>query len=160
MAGTYLREVRRLKRGEPLTTPTGRRAGHSPAGTYLPSSPRGYGGARPGGPAVEAWPTTGLNRVTIEAGTSLFIYFNNDAPPVGADHINRSSTGGSWAEPFDAGAYGMGLYFQTPFENGANIADHVQWSYGGLDNTTTGSSSSLTGQTGTEAFYRLKYPLP
>ena len=85
--------------------------------------------------------SSGLNGMTIEAGTSLFIHFNNDAPVVNADTINRSSTGGSWATPLDAGAYGLGLYFQTPFGVGANLADHVQWSLGGLDDGTADERS-------------------
>ncbi len=76
----------------------------------------------------------GLNGVTIEAGTSFFIHFNNDAPG-GSDSINRSTVG-SFALPLDAeGAYGMALYFPpVVFSSGAQIADHLQWSTGGADN--------------------------
>ena len=77
--------------------------------------------------------STGLNGETVEAGTSLYIYFNNDAPTVDSDHINRSSIGGNWATPLDNGAYGLGLYINGSFNNGANLADHVQWSLGGVD---------------------------
>ena len=73
----------------------------------------------PGGQGLDGWQfcthdenqikqysgLTGLNGVSIEAGTSLFIHFNNDAPVV-ANHINRSSIGGSWAEPLDPGPTG------------------------------------------------------
>ena len=78
--------------------------------------------------------SSGLNGVTVEAGTSFYIHFNNDAA-VDADHINRSSIGGGWATPLDSGAYGMGLYINGSFGSGAALADHVQWSHGGVDNT-------------------------
>ncbi len=75
---------------------------------------------------------TGLNGFTLAPGGSLFIHFNNDAP-VAADHVNISTIGGVFALPLDNDAYGMGLYWQTPFGTPSNIADHVQWSLGGVD---------------------------
>ncbi|MCZ6835727.1 MAG: PQQ-dependent sugar dehydrogenase [Planctomycetota bacterium] len=72
--------------------------------------------------------------VTIEAGSSLFIHFNNDAPVGDPDRINRSVLG-PFATPLDAlGAYSLSLYVNTIFTDGANIADHLQWSLDGLDN--------------------------
>ncbi|MEM9481003.1 MAG: hypothetical protein AAGA58_15225 [Verrucomicrobiota bacterium] len=82
--------------------------------------------------------SSGLNGETIEAGTSLFIYFNNDAPGGGdSDNLNRSSLG-NFALPLDTtGAYAMQLYFPPiSFGNGATIADNLQWSLNGLDNTS------------------------
>lgn len=76
---------------------------------------------------------SGLNGVTIEAGTSFFIHFNNDAPG-GPDSRNASQVG-RFAGPLDTGPYGMSLYFPpVSFSNGNRIADHLQWSEGGVDN--------------------------
>ena len=74
-----------------------------------------------------------LNGMSIAAGESLFIHFNNDADA--ANEINRSSLG-SFATPLDTtGAYAIQFYWRTPFGTGGNIADHVQLSEGGVDNT-------------------------
>jgi len=85
----------------------------------------------------------GLNDVTIEAGTSILFYFNNDAPGGGdEDNINRSSMLGTWAEPFDAGPYGLGIYFDDPgfppinFGNGDSMADYLQWDIDGAGDVT------------------------
>lgn len=88
--------------------------------------------------------TTGLNGVTLTAGSSLFVHFNNDASA--ANEINVSTIGGNFAQPLDVGpnpggAYGVGLYFATPFGDGANLADHLQWSFNGVDNDTADDRS-------------------
>ncbi len=84
--------------------------------------------------------STGLNGLTIEAGTSLFIHFNNDAPG-GSDTVNRSALG-EFALPLDAGPYGMQLYFPpVNFFDGNTIADHLQWSVSGLDDVTADERS-------------------
>ena len=71
----------------------------------------------------------------IAANASLFIHFDNDADPNDSNAINRTSIGGSFATPLDTnGAYGIQIYFQTPFDFGSNIADHVQFSLDGVDN--------------------------
>jgi len=78
----------------------------------------------------------GLLGVTIEAGTSILFYSNDDAPGGGdADNINFAQMGGNWALPFDAeGAYGLNMYFPpVDFDNGDTMASHVQWSEGGED---------------------------
>lgn len=69
----------------------------------------------------------------------LFIHLNNDANGA-AGRIDRPS--GAWALPLDQDAYGLQLYF-TPvsFGNGATIADHLQWSLGGVDNATADERS-------------------
>jgi len=84
---------------------------------------------------------SGLNGVTIEAGASILFYFNDDAPSGGdANNINRSDMGGDWAEPLDATAYGMGIYFDDPgppgisFGNGDQMADYLQWDIEGVGN--------------------------
>ena len=83
--------------------------------------------------------SSGLNGVSIDSGASLIVHFDNDASGPGA--INISSLGGSAAGPFDRGPYGLGLYWRTPFGTGANIADHLQWSIDGVDNTTADERS-------------------
>ncbi len=79
---------------------------------------------------------TGLNGVSIPASESFFVHFNNDA--AGANAINISTLGGSFALPLDGAAigdaYGLGLYINGVFGNGNNLADHLQWSRDGLDN--------------------------
>ena len=83
--------------------------------------------------------STGLNGITIENDTSLFIHFNNDAP-VDPDRLNIISLG-AFAAPLDQGPYGMQLYFQTPFGDGNNIADHLQWNLGGADDLSADERS-------------------
>ena len=85
--------------------------------------------------------TTGFNGVVLAAGESLFIMYNNDASA--ANEINISSLG-SFATPMDAeGAYAIQLYFQTPFGAGANIADHLQFSLNGDDDSRADARSSI-----------------
>jgi hypothetical protein len=88
----------------------------------------------------------GLDGVSIPAGGSFFVHFNNDAP--GANSINIAGVGGiggAFALPIDGGtsgdAFGLGLYINSSFNSGSNIADHVQWSFGGIDNTTADERS-------------------
>ena len=84
---------------------------------------------------------TGLNGVVLAAGESLFVMYNNDASA--ANEFNISSLG-NFALPLDVeGAYSIQFYFQTPFGSGANIADHLQFSLGGLDNSIADTRSSI-----------------
>lgn len=83
--------------------------------------------------------STGLNGVSIAAGNSLFVHYNNDASA--GNEINISTIGGSFATTLDSGSYAIGLYWQTPFGTGSNIADHIQWSIGGVDNTSADERS-------------------
>jgi len=80
----------------------------------------------------------GLIGVTIEAGTSIFFYENDDAPGGGdADNINFAQMGGQWALPLDAadGAYGLNIYNPpVDFDDGNTMASYVQWSLDGVDN--------------------------
>ncbi len=97
---------------------------------------------------------SGLNGVTIEAGTSVFIHFNNDAP-VDPDHLNRSSLGGSFATPLDQDAYGMQLFFPgtngiVSFGNSTLIADHLQWN---IDGQGVGSADFRTSQAVSEGLW-------
>ena len=74
----------------------------------------------------------GLNGISLSPGSSLFLHYNNDA--IESNEINISSLGGQFAT-LERNAYGLQLYF-TPvvFFNGNTIADHLQWSIGGVDN--------------------------
>jgi len=92
---------------------------------------------------------TGLVGFTIELASSFFVHTNNDAPG-GSDSVNVSALGGVFATPMDApGAFGMGLYFPDAdgvvgfpdFGNGAQIADHIQWSEGGGDDLSADERS-------------------
>ena len=84
---------------------------------------------------------TGLNGVVLPAGESLLVMYNNDASA--ANELNISALG-NFALPLDAeGAYAIQFYFQTPFGSGANIADHLQFSLGGFDNSTADARSSI-----------------
>ncbi len=84
---------------------------------------------------------------TIEAGSSLFVHYNNDSPG-GPDHINIDQLGGFFSEPLDAGPYGMQIYFPIDgfvcFENGDQIADHLQWSIDGQDDRKLASGDTVS----------------
>lgn len=84
---------------------------------------------------------SGLNGRSIAAGESLFIYWKNDAPAEDTHTINRNSIGGSFSEPLDRGPYGMQLYINGNFGDGNSIADHWQWSQGGVDNDSADERS-------------------
>ena len=78
--------------------------------------------------------TGGLNGRSLGPGESLFVHYNGDA--AAANEINTSTIGGNFSTPLDTnGAYAIEIYFQTPFGNGNNIADHIQLSLFGADNT-------------------------
>ena len=63
--------------------------------------------------------------------------------------------GGNFALPLDAGAsgdaYALGLYINSGFGAGANIADHIQFSFGGADNFTADERSDEPGIARVEA---------
>ena len=96
----------------------------------------------------------GFDGVTIQAGTSLFVHFDNDAPAGDPDRIDRSSLGGAFALPLDTDAYGLQLFFPVnggvSFGNSAQIADHVQWN---LDGAGVGSAEQRTGQAVAEGLW-------
>ena len=83
----------------------------------------------------------GLNGVSLEAGDVLHLHFLNDAPAGDSERMNISAVG-SVATPLDRGPYAIQLYF-TPvsFGNGNTIADHLQWSIDGVDNTSADERS-------------------
>lgn len=90
---------------------------------------------------------TGLDGVVIEAGTSVYVHFENDAPGGDADRVNRTSLGGAFALPLDQDAYGIQIYApiggHVSFGNSTQIADHLQWN---IDGEGTGSSEARTQQ--------------
>ena len=86
--------------------------------------------------------STGLNGVTLASQQSLFIHFNNDADPTNAQERNINSISGNFATPLDAnGAYGAQIYVNSAFSSGAAIADHIQFSVDGVDNTSADDRS-------------------
>jgi len=85
--------------------------------------------------------STGLNGVTLAAGESMFLMYNNDASPSATNEFNISSLG-NFATPLDVeGAYGIQFYINSSFGNGNNISDHLQFSLNGADNTTADERS-------------------
>jgi hypothetical protein len=85
--------------------------------------------------------TGGFNNFVLAAGESMFLMYNNDASA--ANEFNISSLG-NFATPLDTdGAYAIQFYFQTSFGVGANIADFLQFSEGGVDNSRADARSSI-----------------
>ena len=83
--------------------------------------------------------SAGLNGISLAPDESLFIHYNNDASQ--ANEINISTIGGNFA-PLERDAYGLQIYFSpVSFGNGNTIADHLQWSLNGVDNTTADDRS-------------------
>ncbi|MEM9372921.1 MAG: GC-type dockerin domain-anchored protein [Planctomycetota bacterium] len=81
----------------------------------------------------------GFDGILIAPGESLFIHLNNDASG-GSETINYSSLGGSLA-PVERTAYSFAIYFpaangNVSFGNGNLIADFIQFSLNGANNTT------------------------
>ena len=85
--------------------------------------------------------STGLNGITLNTDDKLVLYFLNDAPPSDSSAINISALGGSFALPLTSSAYAINLYINGNFGNGVCIADHLQWSIDGIDNTTADERS-------------------
>ncbi|MEO1008872.1 MAG: GC-type dockerin domain-anchored protein [Planctomycetota bacterium] len=90
----------------------------------------------------------GLNGVTIEAGTSVFIHFDDDAPAGDPDRLDRASLGGAFAGPLDQDAYALEIFTPGPdgvvsFGSTTDIVDHVQWNLAGGD---VGSAQTRSAQ--------------
>jgi hypothetical protein len=88
--------------------------------------------------------TTGFDGSTMNAGESLFIHLNDDAPAV-ANHINVSSLGGAFA-PLDLEAFAISFYFPgdggfVNFGDETTMAEHIQFSRNGLNNFTADERS-------------------
>jgi len=97
----------------------------------------------------------GFNGVSIGPGETISIHLNNDADPGDASQIDASSLGPFAG--FELDAYGLGLYFPggagfVNFGDGNLIADHLQWSLGGADNSTADdrSDEAVAGGVGTD----------
>lgn len=83
--------------------------------------------------------SAGLNGVTLAAGESMFLMYNNNASA--ANEFNISALG-NFATPLDVdGAYGFQFYINSSFGNGNSISDHLQFSLNGTDNTTADERS-------------------
>ena len=81
-----------------------------------------------------------LNGMTLAAGESMFLMYNNNASA--ANEFNISSLG-NFATPLDAeGAYAIQFYINSSFGSGGSIADHVQFSLDGLDNLSADARSA------------------
>lgn len=82
---------------------------------------------------------SGLNGRTLTPGQSLYVHLNNDAP-ADPDRVNRSALGGVFA-PLDETAFALAIYFPdgngvVNFNLGSQIADFLQFSLNGANNTT------------------------
>jgi hypothetical protein len=79
--------------------------------------------------------STGLNGQSLDSGDSLFIDWDNNG--TGANTLDVSSLGGNAIDDLFAAATGeavqIGIYIQGGFGNAANLADHVQYSFDGID---------------------------
>lgn len=98
---------------------------------------------------------TGLSGVTLEAASSIFVHFNNDAPAGDPDRFDLVALG-NFALPLDSDAYGIQLFFpdaitgDVAFGNSALIADMVQWNITG---TPIGTADFRTGQAVAEGLW-------
>ena len=82
-----------------------------------------------------------LNGMSLAAGESMFVMYNNDADPAAANEFNISSLG-NFALPLDAeGAYAIQFYINSSFSSGPSIADHLQFSTDGLDDNRADARS-------------------
>ncbi len=82
---------------------------------------------------VRLYSTPGaLNAITLGAGESFFLHFNNDAPGGASDAFNISSLGG-FATPLDRGPFSINLYLNSAFTQPSSMVDHVQWNIDGVD---------------------------
>ena len=81
-----------------------------------------------------------LNGVVLAAGESMFLMYNNDASA--ANQFNISSLG-NFATPLDAeGAYAIQFYINSSFGSATSIADHLQFSADGLDDSRADARSA------------------
>lgn len=93
--------------------------------------------------------SSGLNGQSLASDESLFVHFNNDASA--ANEINISTIGGAFASNIDSGPYAIQIYFAPVAFGGASpsVADHVQWSIDGIDNTSADERSDEAELSGT-----------
>jgi hypothetical protein len=93
--------------------------------------------------------SSGLNGQSLASNESLFVHFNNDASA--ANEINISTIGGAFASNIDSGPYAIQIYFAPVAFGGASptVADHVQWSIDGIDNSSADERSDEAEISGT-----------
>jgi hypothetical protein len=88
--------------------------------------------------------SSAFNGITVPASSSISVHLQNNANPEIPTQFNASDLG-SFAD-FELAAYAMSFYFpgengSVSFGNGNLIADHLQWSLGGVDNSTADERS-------------------
>lgn len=85
----------------------------------------------------------GLDGVVIEAQTSIFVHYNDDAPAGDPDRLNRSEIGGNFALPFEPKVYVVQLLAPKPSESlPYALADHIQWKIVGQGKGVAGTKTS------------------
>lgn len=93
----------------------------------------------------------GLNGVTIEAGTSLFIHVGNNGPQ-DSDNLDISQLGGLFASTLDQDAYSINLYWPNggtlSFGQPLDMVDHIQWNIGGVDSGSADARSVVAENAG------------
>lgn len=93
----------------------------------------------------------GLDGVTIEAGTTLRLWLNNDGPNT-SDDLNISDLGGFFASTLDQDAYSINLYWPNggslSFGVASDMVDHIQWNINGVDNTQADVRSGVAESAG------------
>jgi hypothetical protein len=86
----------------------------------------------------------GLDGITLAAGESLNVHWNNDAS--GANAINISALGGQAVDDLSVNGIGDGIsiniYRDGNFGSSASMIDHIQYSFDGAD---VGGSSNPRG---------------
>lgn len=85
----------------------------------------------------------GLVNLELAPHARITIHLNNDADAGNSSQVNATEIG-TFAD-FELGAFAIGLYFPdgtiTPFGDGNFLADHIQWSIGGVDNANADERS-------------------
>ena len=79
--------------------------------------------------------STGLNGISLGVGKSLVIDFSNTINDeiVDGNVFRKVSSLGGTAATLNRAEFIFGIYVATPFSDGDNIADHLQWSTDGVD---------------------------
>jgi len=90
---------------------------------------------------------SGLNGVSVPAGGSIFIHYNDDAP-ADPSALNISSIGGFFAQPLNSASYALEIFTPGPdgllsFGSTTDMNDHVQWA---VDPASVGSASARSVQ--------------
>jgi hypothetical protein len=89
---------------------------------------------------------SGLDDFTIEAGTSMFLWIDNNGPD-DSNNIDIEDLAGNFASDLDQDAYSIGLYWpdggSVQFGVSDDLADHLQWNLDGVDNSQADARSSL-----------------